>query len=113
MSIPTSSIERLVGEASSRRHSLRSSGVFRLFDGAGDGFPGLSIDRLGSVAIVHLLDNGERAASMAAELRSSGPDLLPVLEAESVYLRLHRPDARSPSSPELLCGARVERAVIS
>ena len=95
-------------EAWARRGDLPSTEpMLRACDGVGDGLPGLYIDRLGSLALVHLHEGSpieEAALGACAEV------LLPLYGVQTIYLRVHYDDPRrsAEAGARLLSGVRRE-----
>lgn len=80
-----------------RADFARTSEVVRAFDAAGDGVPGLFIDRFGSVAIAHLVE-GECEARCGTELEDVAPSLLQLYGITALYRWIHRRNARASAA---------------
>jgi len=81
--------------------------MLRACDGVGDGLPGLYIDRLGSLAVVHL---HEGSPIEEAALGACADVLLPLYGVQTIYLRVHYDDPRrsARAGARLLGGVRCE-----
>jgi 23S rRNA (cytosine1962-C5)-methyltransferase len=89
---------QLVRRAVQRRTPLEHAGAttaYRLVNGAGDGLPGITVDRYGAALVANLYDQGPGSedALVAALARTSG--------VRAVYLK------RRPRSATRLCAAQV------
>jgi 23S rRNA (cytosine1962-C5)-methyltransferase len=86
----------LLSGAVGRRGSLLRPDLtaVRLFDGAGDGLPGLSVDRLGAAAIVHVDDDAGLPATEVTRWAQAALDVGSSLGVRSAYVKA-RPRDRS------------------
>lgn len=90
-------IERLRLAWARRAEFARTSEVVRTFDGAGDGIPGLFIDRMGSVGIAHIVA-GECEPGSESELERCASSLLELYGIGALYRWVHRRDARESAA---------------
>jgi 23S rRNA (cytosine1962-C5)-methyltransferase len=93
------SLDRLVQRAVQRRSSFDHAGAttaYRLLNGAGDGLPGLTVDRYGEVVVANLYDRGPASEDtlIAALAGTAG--------VRAVYVK------RRPRSATRLSAAHVE-----
>ena len=80
----------LFSRACTLRHSLLAASavtVYRLFDGAGDGFAGVSVDRYGPAVVLNVHDDaGWSEADVSVQAAAIGAALAP-FGVESVYVK--------------------------
>ena len=84
-------------QAVEKREALIESGMScRIFDGRGDGMPGLIIDKFDAVLLAHLVvgDSSATAETLAQELRVCGEKLCGAARTKTIYLRLHHTDPK-------------------
>lgn len=101
---PIADARALLERALERRAPLRSDGqtnAYRLVNGAADGLPGVAVDRLESVALLHL----SRPVADEARLADA---IMAVAGVESVYVRRHPPEAGRLSKEEVAALAPAE-----
>ncbi len=92
-----------------RRSLLLESGEpVRIFDSAGDGLPGISVDKFAGLLLIHLDEQEFERLESLEEIKRS---LVELTECQTLYLRIHASSAReSAARPvQLLYGNDVER----
>lgn len=93
--------------------------TYRLFDGAGDGFPNLFIDRYGSVALIHYLPADgkplrQASSEIVSEIGLTQSNLREQHKITSCCLRVHAHDARHNrnTATELLFGSSCDEILV-
>ena len=106
-------------QALAKRNGLHlTHEVCRLFDGSSDGLPWLFIDRYGPLVLAHLLpaqDSDGPVEEVSAALSQSGEVFARTWGTESIYLRVHPPDAREHRTQEvsLIWGQPCEEMIVA
>jgi 23S rRNA (cytosine1962-C5)-methyltransferase len=80
----------LFADARARRATLESTSsvtAYRLFDGAGDGIPGVSVDRYGPVAILNVYDDSRWAEVVVSDAAQVILDTLRATGLDAVYVK--------------------------
>ena len=101
---------RFASAVEKRRESCARLSAFRLVDGAGDGMPGVYVDKFAAVLVAHLLDAAPAWEEVLLKRSFWDSGFMQKAGAKAVYLRVHRRRAHETAraGAVLVAGEAVE-----